>query len=383
MANAVRFPRGLSTFAPRHVLNNFPIATSPSQITLTEDFIPYRGATDYTVTTAVAGTIATFAQLSGAIKLATSASATDTIYAMRLGAAYQFMPLNQLWFNMRVAYPRSVANSNDTNVYLGLFNNAVPTAATDGVYFLKPSGGTAVNFIVKKAGTTTTFQNVADLGIPSGLFGDTNSTNGTLTAVVAGNAFTGISVTTPGAGYQVSPLVLSTTTSGVAGNVPVMVGLGSSATSQTNPQFPIQTTALPYGSLYAPFVTIPGSGYTNSAGSAAYLEVEPFIDLSFYYNGKDTLYVGVNGRAVMSIGPGGVGTAAAGGTINVATATGTPSFFSTAQLTTAVAPVQPIAGSAYNLVPQLPLNIAFGFANTSVNVRNFYVDEYSVAVEMN
>lgn len=381
MANSTRFPKGLNTFPGRSLLNTFPIATAPADITVTEDFLPYLAA-KYTITTAVAGTVATFPWLSGCVKLATSASATDTVYAMLNGQGFQFLPLNQLWMSSRVAYPRTVNNANDTAYYNGLFDNAVPTAASNGVYFFKPAGGTVVHLIIKKAGVTTTIQNVADLSLPSGIFGDSNSVNGTLSATIAGAAFSGVSVATPGAGYAQMPLVLSTSTAGgVAGSTPVTVALGSTGLSQTNPQVPIQTTGLPYASLYAPYVTAPGAGFTNQGPLATLLEVEPMIDLQLYYNGKDTLYAGVNGRAVCSIGPGGVTGLAAGATVS-ANLTG-PSYNSAAQLTTAVAPIQPTLGSAYNMLPQVLMNFVTGFANTTVNVRTMFLADTYLGVEYN
>jgi hypothetical protein len=359
----------------------YPIATSPSQIVLSEDFIPYR-AGDYTVSQ-TNGTAASFGFPGGMLKLSTTGStAADVISLQRLGAAFQALPLNQIWCNTKLAYPASVGNANDTNIYAGLFDNAVPSSASNGIYFIKPAGGTAVHFVIKKAGTTTTFQNIADLVRPSGLYGDTNSIAGTLSATVAGNVFTAVTIATPGAGYQSSPLVLSTSTSGSAGNVPVMVGIGSTANSQSNPAVPIVTSGLAYGSLYAPFVSVPGSGYTNAGPVTTYLEVEPLIDLAFYYNGKDTLYVGVNGRQVLSIGASGVVGVAAGATVNVATGI-SPAYLSATQLTTSVAPVQPSIGSAFNLLPLLPLTYGVSVANTTANARALYLNEYSVGVELN
>lgn len=378
MASPVRFPSGISTFPPKSLLASYPVAPNQNQMAILENFLPYR-AGDYTVTTAVAGTAATFGQNGGALKLATSASGTDTIYLLRGGAGFQLTKGRRMWGNFRLAYPRSVVNANDTNIYAGFFNAAVLSAATDGIYFLKPSGGTSVNLIIKKASTVTTFQNVADLAVPSGIYGDTNSTNGTLTAVVAGNAFTGISVASAGGGYAYAPLVLSTTASGVAGNVPVHVGLGSASMSATQPQVPMPSSGLPYGSLYDPVVVAPGSGYTNSAGSAAYLEAEPWIDLQLFFDG-DTLYAGVNGRAVLSIGPDGRTSFAAGATVAVQT-TG-PSYAPTTQLTSAISPVQPKVGSAYNIMPLVALNAAFGMSNTTANIRNLYVGEVNAAVEL-
>ena len=385
MANPVRFPKGLSTFPPRSTLGTYPIATSPQQIAVTDDFLPYRAA-DYTVTTAVAGTAATFPWPSGAVKLATSASSTDTEYLWRNGQGFLPIQGNQFWMDFKVAYPRTVLNANDTNAYWGWFDNAVPTAAANGIYFIKPSGGTAVHFVIKKAGTTTTFQNVADCSLPSGLYGDTNSINALLNATIAGNVFTVLSVNTAGAGYQVMPLVLSTSTSGVAGNVPAMALLGATSFSSTNPQFPVQSTGIPYASIAAPWLTNPGSGYTNAGPLTTLLEVEPLIDYQVWFDGKGTLLVGINGRTVLSI----IGTAvsqgvvgiAAGSTVNVATGV-SPSYYSTTQVTISVAPFQPPVGSPMNLLPLVLMGVGFGMANTTANIRTLYVMEYNSAIELN
>lgn len=381
----VRYPSGVSTYPPRHLLNTFPSVMTPVQTGVSDDFLPYR-ATDHTVTTAVAGTIANFATLGGAIKMATSASATDTIYLSRGGPAFQITPLNQMWCDNRIAYPRTVLNANDTNIYWGLFDNAVPTSASNGIYFLKPAGGTAVHFVIKKAGTTTTFQNVGDMALPSGLYGDTFSVNGTLNATISGTAFSAVSVATPGSGYEWSPLVLTTATSGTAGNNVATVGMGSTAFANgSNPQVPVQSTGLPYSSLYAPMLTDPSTGYTNGSGTNL-LEVEPFNNYQFWYDGRGTIYVGINGRIVMSLGGNatgqGVTAVAAGATVNVATSPA-DSFASAGQLSTSVSPVQPAAGSAVNMLPLVPLRYAIGFANTTANIRSMYVCDYSVALEIN
>lgn len=385
MASPSRFPRGLVTFPARHVLSTFPISTSPSQIVVNEDFLPYR-AGDYTVTN-TNGTAATFAWPSGALKLSTTGStAADAIWLQRGGAAFCAINGNQFWLNFRVAYPRSVGNANDTNIYLGLFDNAVPTSASNGIYFIKPTGGTSVNFVIKKGGTATTFQKVADLALPSGLYGDANAVNGVLNTVVAGNAVTGVSVATPGAGYQTAPLILSTSTSGAAGLVPVFAQLASSAVTQGNPQLPIVTTGLPYSSLGAPVVINAAAGsFTNTAGATTYLEAEPLIDLSIFFDGKGLLSVGVNGRQVMSIRGDATSTGvygvAAGATVDN-TSVG-PTYYSTTQLSTSISPSQPPIGSPINLMPLLPMTAGFGFVNTTANARAFYLAEYSAAVELN
>ncbi len=371
MATPTRFPKGLGTFAPRHVLKNFPIATAPKTVILADDFEGYIAA-NWPVATAVGGTATYTPSITGALKLATTASATDTVYVYRAGAQFQLMPQNQAWFNFRVAYPRTVQNSNDTSWRVGWLDPAfLSTGATDGIYFNKPSGGTTLNLIIRKGNVNTTFQNVGDLARPSGLFNDTNSVNGVLSAIIAGNAFTGVSVNTPGSGYATSPLVLTTSTAGgTGGGIPVNVALGATSYAG-NPAVPIQSTDIPYGSLYAPYVANPGSGYTNNAGATTLLEVEPLIDLSFFYDGNDTMYFGVNGRQVLSIGPDGQTNVTAGGTVNVATAG--PSFRPTNTLSTAIAPVQNALGSAMNIAPLLTMMPVCGFDNSTTNIRSMYL----------
>ena len=386
-----RFTQGISTYVPRHMMGSFPVVPTPVQVSLTEDFLPFR-QTDYTVTTAVSGTAVAFSQIGGAVKLATSASATDTIWLAKgnatggFGAGFQFQAQNQMWMDTRMAYPRTVLNANDTNIYWGLFDNVVPTSASNGVYFIKPAGGTSVNFVIKKAGTVTTFQNVGDLSLPSGLYGDTNSVNATLNATVTGNAIAAVSVATAGSGYEWTPLILTTSTSGTAGNNAASAMLGSSAFGASNPSVPLGTTGLPYASVFGPVITNPNAAsYTNNAGATNLLEVEPLLNFHFWYDGKGTLYVGVNGRQVMSIigtqtGVG-VNAVTAGGTYTVTSANN--SFNSATQLSTSVSPFQPPIGSPINLVPLVPLGYAIGFANTTANIRTLYVDEFNVAVEIN
>jgi len=385
MANATRFPKGLSTFAQRHVLNTYPIATSPSQISFSEDFIPYRAA-DYQVTN-TNGTVTSLNFPSGAIKLATAGStAADAIQitrngggALTTGMPYAFLPGTQLWANFRVAYPRTVLNANDTTIVVGL-NNAISGIGTNAIYFNKPSGGTAINLVIKQNGTVTTIQNIGDYALPSGLFGDAQSLNGILSSTIAGGAFTGVTVNTPGAGYGVPPLVLSTATAaGTVGSIPVWAGLGSAAFA-ANTGNQVFSTGLPYASLFAPFINNPGSGFTNAGPLTTLLEVEPWLDLSIYWDGKNSIDIGINGRIVLSITSTGITNLAAGGTINNATQA-SASYFCTTNLAVGVSPVAQLAGTALGLLPQGALAPTIIVTNTTANARSFYASEIDMAVE--
>ena len=394
MATPVRFPSGLSTFPPRSILGTYPIATSPRQVLITEDFLPYRSG-DYTVTQ-TNGSVAAFNWPTGAVKLATTGSTTGDIVTMTRGTGaaaggdFQFLLGNQFWYDIKVAYPRSVGNANDTALYFGMTSayNAPFTSNNDGFYFIKPSGGTTVHFVLKKGGQTTTFQNVADLGTPSGIYGDSNSVNGVLSATIAGNAYTVTAVSTAGAGYQCEPLVLSTSTAGTAGLVPVRCALASTSYTSSNPVVPTQSTGIPYASLGMPYV-VNGSAasFTNSAAATTLLEVEPLIDLQVWFDSKGILHVGVNGRETLriegtatSLGVN-AATGGAGNSYNVATLG--PSFYATNQLSTSVAPFQPPTGNAFNIMPLVPLYPAITMANTTANARAVYVMEYNAALELN
>lgn len=384
MANPSRFPKGMSTFPGRHTLQSYPIATSPSQIAFSEDFIPYRAA-DYQVTS-TNGAVTALNFSSGAIKLATvGTTAADTIQitrngggALTTGMPYSFVPGCQLWFNARVAYPRTVQNANDTAIVVGL-NNAIAGIGTNAIYFSKPAGQTAFNLVVRQNGVSTTFTNIGDMALPSGLFADAQALNGILSSTVAGTAFTGVTVSVPGSGYMVAPLVLSTVASGIAGNIPIWGGLGSAAFAANTGQ-PVLSTALPYASLFAPFINNPGTGYTNAGPVTTYLEAEPWLDLSIYFDGKNTLFIGINGRTVMTLGASGITPVLNGATVNNATQASS-SYFASTSLTAGVMPVTQLLGSAMGMLPQQQLSASVSVTNTTALTRSFYVSELDLAVE--
>jgi len=353
MANPVRFTSGVSTFSPKSNQASFPMVPTPNQGCVINEFVPYRSG-DF-VAAQTNGSVAALAWNSGGITLSTTGSTTgDKIILGMTSPAIQYMPGNQMWTGITVAAPSTIA---DVNVYFGEANTQdITNSPTDGVYFLKPAGGTAVNLIVKKAGTTTTFTNIADLAKPSGLYGDATSTAGTLTPNGTGTTLTSLAVATGGSGYASAPLLITTGTS----------GSGAAAYCQ-----------VASGSLYAPYVTAAGSGYTAGTFSVTPL---PWITLSKYYDGKGTLYIGVNGRTVMSIGPSGRTNVAAGGTAANASF---QSYYVTTQLSTSVAPIQPRAGAFDNLMPLVPMYPGGGIANTTANARTAYVDSFQLGFEYN
>jgi hypothetical protein len=112
------------------------------------------------------------------------------------------------------------------------------------------------------------------------------------------------------------------------------------------------------------------------------VDIIPFINVQFYYDGKGTLSVGVNGKTILTLGKNGTLTATPGSTYNVATTGNSYNFLNTT-LTAGVAPVQPFPGDFYIAAPQVPLQLGFGLVGTTGNNRAFWVEEINTATELN
>jgi len=374
MANPTRYPAGISTFPAKSVISTFPTVPSQYQVAKGDDFIPFRQSTDYTATTAGTGaTAAAFGWNGGAIKITSGSTSTFKSFEALGANSLQFVPGNQVWHDIRMTCPTgSQTNpSTDASIYSGFFDNVDPTAATNGVYFVKPSGGSTVNLVVLKNSTATTFQNVADFANPTGFYGSANATAGTLVPNGTGTTLSSIAVGTAGSGYRVSPLVVVNGTAGSGAQAIVQVANTPAGQPGDGPM-----TGFP---LYAPYITAAGSGYT--AGTFT-LDVMPWLNFQFYYNGKGTLFVGVNGFVVLTLGKDGVNLAVPGSTYNVATV-GNSFCFNSTTLSSSVCPVALNTGDFYAVAPQVQLQLAFGLQGTTANNRVVYVEEINIGTELN
>lgn len=348
----VRYPSGIATNLPKTTLAFFPQLPATNQLSLLNEFIPFR-STDFTLTQ-LNGTFTPFVWNSGGAQLNTvGTTAGDKALVTTTSFGKQLITGNQAWYSCELALP---AANIDVNLYAGWFNTADPSVATDGVYFFKPAGGTLVNLIVKKASVTTTFQNVADLAKPSGQTSNPLDVVGTLGATQSGGLYNSISVTAPGFGYNIAPLVQAT---GATGTLAAgYVQLGSS-------------------SLYAPLLTNPGSAYTTAS-----FVITPIISLQMYLDVKGNLMVGVGGKTIMSISKDGAVGFLAGATVNLLTTAGR-TFTSQTLLTTAVAPILPFPGAATNITPTVNLASGFGFTNTTAAARQLIVKSLYLGGEYN
>ena len=382
MANPTRFPAGISTFPNQHVMNTFPIVPNNYQIIKSDDFLPYR-STDYTVTTTGTGAITAFPYNGGCVQFTNGATAASTI-GLSLGASgnqtttYQFIPGNQLWFDTKVctggAASTGVVVATNSTIYVGLFDNATaPASSKYGAYFVKPSGGSTWNFVlVNTVGAntyTTTFTNVADTNNPSGVYGDANASNATLSLAGAAGYYTTVSsITTPGAGYKYAPNILATGSTGAGAQFYAMHGATAS---------PISTGGSGVSNLY-----IANQG--NGAYATYTAAVLPWVNLQFYYDGKGTIRLGVNGTQVCEIGFQGQTVA----TFNGTNANATNQSYTTTAVTAAGFPSTSYVsgfypGDAFAILPKSQMQWAVFMNSATTASQLFWVDEFNIGTEFN
>ena len=389
MVAPTRFPSGISTYKTNHVLNSFPTLPTPSQSSaITMEMNPFvAGFYTQTNTTATitAGTGTPGTGFNGGIASLAVTTASGGKAGLTLngniatGQAIQLIPGNQMWFNTQVAHNSTFLTDTTAVSRYGLFDVADPTGTvTNGIYLEKvAAAGGACNLVIKNTGLTgstitTTINNVCDLSRPSGVYGDTSSTVGTLTTAGSSNKYTSIAVATAGAGYAQAPLVRAT---GAGGSSPFaqlycQIGNGYAANS-----IPGNTGIAPNGNLYAPYIAhVGGAGYTTFTN-----EVNHWIDLSFYYDGKGRFFFGVNGKAILSIGQDGVTALSAGGTAT----TGLSFYTVNASMTTSIAPVASAVGSFDLLMPMSAMNAGAGYSLNTAATNIMFIDQLQVASEYN
>lgn len=352
----VRYPSGVSTDAPGTVNQDFPQIITNLQFQYINSTAIAR-STDFTTTVTGSGTATNTTWPGGLLNITTSAASGDAVTMTSKTQGIQILPGNRSWVNASVA---TTTTANAQTFYLGMTDALTFGGATNAVYLFKPAGGSTLNLIVKNGATTTTFTNIADLAKPSGFYGDTTSYAGSLTFNATGTTFSTVAVTTAGnaggAGYQRAPLIIPTGTGGSGAQVYCQIGSGA---------------------LYAPYIAAAGSGYTAGTLGATIL---PFINLSMHYDGKGTLFIGVNGKCVISIGPYGATSVTAGATVANAA---NNSYTVTNQLGTGVAPVQPRTGAFENMAALVPMYPGIAVVNTSAAAATMYLNEMEFAGDLN
>ena len=147
-----------------------------------EDFSKY-AAGDWTITETGVGTRALTAGTNGNLLVTNAAADNDNNQFQRVVADYLFDATKKAWFKARV----KISDATETDFAIGLmsldtdvFSSTAGDGVTDGVFFYKDDGSTALSFMVQK--NTTTGQNtttsvytmVADTFVTLGWYFDAN-----------------------------------------------------------------------------------------------------------------------------------------------------------------------------------------------------------------
>jgi len=155
-----RFPGGVNASPNSSLFANLPIPTGLSLHTYMNDFDQFIAA-DWVITeTQAAATQALTAGDGGWLALVNSAANNDLNAIQKTPAAFSFTAGKQAWFSTRL----KVDDASLAAFVVGLqVVDTTPLDVTDGIYFLKASGTTAVQFICRKDATTGS-TSIANIG---------------------------------------------------------------------------------------------------------------------------------------------------------------------------------------------------------------------------
>lgn len=156
-----RFPKGITNANQGETLENFAAPDPTKLYTDFDDFNTYL-ATDWTITTTGTGTRALAAGAGGLLVVTNSAALNDANFYQRTVASFVPTANKRTFFKARF----KVDDATAAVVQLGLIlADTTPLDATDGIYFLKANGSTAIQAFVRKDATTgsTTNSNIGTL----------------------------------------------------------------------------------------------------------------------------------------------------------------------------------------------------------------------------
>lgn len=152
MGNLVtRFPNGVTNVADNALFADM-VQPDPTKFhTFFDDFDTY-AAGDWVVTETQAGATQALTAGDGGLLLLTNSAADDDLVALqKTPAAFTFTAGKKTFFSCRF----KVSDATQSDVVIGLqVVDTTPLDVTDGVYFLKADGSTAVSVICRKNATT-------------------------------------------------------------------------------------------------------------------------------------------------------------------------------------------------------------------------------------
>ncbi len=156
MGVPTRFPFGVTNAKFQENMGDMGQLDPTKFHTYFNDFDRYAAA-DWVITTTEAGAgdaTEALADADGGVLLITNDAASgDNDFFQTVAETYTFTPGKRLFFKSRF----KVSDATLTSFVMGLqVRDISPLAVSDGVYFLKSTGSTAVSFILAKTSTLTT-----------------------------------------------------------------------------------------------------------------------------------------------------------------------------------------------------------------------------------
>lgn len=152
MGNLVtRFPNGVTNVNDVNLFADMAQLDPTKFHTFFDDFDTYT-AGDWTVTETDAGATQALTAGDGGLLLITNTAADDDLVALQKNpAAFSFTAGKKLFFRCRF----KVSDATQSDLVFGLqVVDTTPLDVTDGVYFLKADGSTAVSVVCRKNATT-------------------------------------------------------------------------------------------------------------------------------------------------------------------------------------------------------------------------------------
>jgi hypothetical protein len=161
MSSTTRFPNGVTNVGEDTIFAALGQPAPTKFHTYWEDF-DYYTAANWTVTETQASATQALTDGDGGLLLVTNTAADDDLVALqKVGESFRFAAGKKLWFEARL----KVSDATQSDLTVGLqITDTSPLDVTDGVFFIKADGSTAVTLRVEKNNTASTASvgNMAD-----------------------------------------------------------------------------------------------------------------------------------------------------------------------------------------------------------------------------
>ena len=153
MSSTTRFPNGVTNVGEDTIFAALGQPAPTKFHTYWEDF-DYYTAGNWTVTETDSGATQALTDGDGGLLLVTNTAADDDLVALqKVGESFRFAAGKKLWFEARL----KVSDATQSDLTVGLqITDTSPLDVTDGVFFIKADGSTAVTLRVEKNNTAST-----------------------------------------------------------------------------------------------------------------------------------------------------------------------------------------------------------------------------------